>query len=67
VRIELTWPEWSEVLESLPVGSLHDRLAAGEEKLVQKELQRGILSDALTRGEVIEGVTLVKGDHVPLH
>ena len=30
-------------------------------QIVQKELQRGILSDALARGEVVEGVSLVKG------
>lgn len=38
----------------------------GEGKFVQKELQRGILSDALARGEVFEGVSLVKGSHVRL-
>lgn len=36
----------------------------GEGKIVQKELQRGILSDALARGEAVEGVALVKGHHV---
>ena len=38
----------------------------GEGKVVQKELQRGILSDALARGEVVEGVSLEKGRHVRL-
>jgi hypothetical protein len=33
---------------------------------VQKDLQRGILSDALARGETITGVSLVKGHHVRL-
>ena len=36
----------------------------GEGKIVQKKLQRGILSDALARGETVEGVALVKGHHV---
>jgi hypothetical protein len=63
-RIDLTWPEWIEILESLPTGTLRERLGAGEGKFVEKELQRGILSDALARGEVIPGVTLVKGNHV---
>jgi outer membrane murein-binding lipoprotein Lpp len=63
-RIDLTWPEWVEILESLPTGTLRERLGAGEGKFVEKELQRGILSDALARGEVIPGVTLVKGNHV---
>jgi Gp157 protein len=65
-RIEITWPEWVEILETLPQGPLRDRLTNGEGKFVQKELQRGILSDALARGEVVEGVSLVKGSHVRL-
>jgi hypothetical protein len=65
-RINLTWPEWIGILEALPAGSLRERLAAGEGKFIEKELQRGVLSDALARGEVIPGVTLVKGHHVRL-
>jgi len=65
-RIDLPWPEWIEILESLPAGTLRDRLSAGEEKFVEKELQRGILSDALFRGKAIPGVMLVKGHHVRL-
>jgi hypothetical protein len=64
--IEISWPEWVEILEALPQGSLRDRLMNGEGKFVQKELQRGILSDALAHGEVIPGVTLIKGEHVRL-
>ena len=65
-RIEITWPEWIEVIEALPQGPLRDRLMSGEGKFVQKELQRGILSDALARGEMFDGVSLVKGSHVRL-
>jgi hypothetical protein len=65
-RIEITWPEWVEILEALPQGPLRDRLMNGEGKVVQKELQRGILSDALARGEVVKGVSLEKGRHVRL-
>jgi hypothetical protein len=65
-RVEITWPEWVEILEALPQGPLRDRLMSGEGNIVQKELQRGILSDALARGEVVEGVALVKGNHVRL-
>ena len=43
-----------------------DRLGAAVGKTVQKDLQRGILSDALARGESITGVSLVKGHHVRL-
>ena len=50
-----------EILEALPQGSLRYRLINGEGKVVQKELQRVILSDALARGEVVEGLSLVKG------
>jgi hypothetical protein len=64
--VELTWPEWCEIIESLPPSRLRDRLGNADGKTVQKELQRGILSDALARGETIIGVSLVKGSHVRL-
>ncbi len=64
-RIDLTWPEWTEILDALPPGLRH-RLWSAEGKMVQKELQRGILSDAVARGEPIPGVTLVKGSHIRL-
>jgi hypothetical protein len=63
-RIDLAWPEWIEILDALPKGGLRERLFNGEGKFVQKELQRGILSDALARGEIVSGVSLVKGHHV---
>ncbi len=63
-KVELTWPEWRETVESLPPSPLRDRLGASDGKTVQKDLQRGILSDALARGETITGVSLVKGHHV---
>jgi hypothetical protein len=65
-RIDLSWPEWHEILEGLQPGGLLDRLRAAEGQAVQRELQRGILADALARGEAIPGVTLVKGNHVRL-
>ena len=65
-KIEVTWPEWIEILTALPQGPLRDRLREVGGKAVQKELQRGILADALTRGEAITGVSLVKGNHVRL-
>jgi hypothetical protein len=65
-KVELTWPEWREIVDSLPPGPLRDRLGASDGKTVQKDLQRGILSDALARGETITGVSLVKGHHVRL-
>ena len=65
-RIDLTWPGWIEILESLPAGILRERLAAVEGKFIEKELQRGILSDALARGEPIPGASLVKGHHIRL-
>ena len=45
-KIEVTWPEWIEVLTALPQGPLRDRLREVGGKAVQKELQRGILADA---------------------
>ena len=65
-KVELTWPEWREIVDSLPPSPLRDRLGAADGKTVQKDLQRGILSDALARGETITGVSLVKGHHVRL-
>jgi len=65
-KVELTWPEWREIVDSLPPSALRDRLGAADSKIVQKDLQRGILSDALARGETITGVSLVKGHHVRL-
>ena len=65
-RIDLAWTEWIEVLESLPAGSLRERLTTGEGRFIQKELQRGILADALQRGESIPGVALTKGSHIRL-
>ena len=65
-KIEVSWPEWIEILAALPQGPLRDRLGDVAGKAVQKELQRGILADALARGEAIAGVWLVKGNHVRL-
>jgi hypothetical protein len=65
-RVEMTWPEWIEILRALPEGPVRERLINGEGQSVQKELQRGILSDAVARGEVIPGVFLVRGNHVRL-
>jgi len=65
-KIEVTWPEWIEILAALPQGALRDRLREVGGKAVQKELQRGILADALARGEAVTGVSLVKGNHVRL-
>jgi outer membrane murein-binding lipoprotein Lpp len=65
-KIEVSWPEWIEILAALPQGPLRDRLGNVGGKAVQKELQRGILADALADGEAITGVSLVKGNHVRL-
>jgi hypothetical protein len=65
-KLELTWPEWREIVALLPPSPLRDRLGVADGKTVQKDLQRGILSDALARGENITGVSLVKGHHVRL-
>jgi len=66
-KVELTWPEWHEIVKSLPPSPLRDRLGVPDGKTVQKDLQRAILSDALARGaETIAGVSLVKGYHVRL-
>ncbi len=63
-KVDLPWTEWQEILASLPPGPLLERLRSAEGRAVQKELQRGVLADALLRGETVEGATLVKGQHV---
>lgn len=63
-RVDLPWTEWEGILASLPPGALLERLRAAEGRFVQKELQRGVLADAMARGEAVEGATLVKGQHV---
>lgn len=65
-RVEISWAEWRDVLSAIPAGPLRDRLEGGIGKFVQKDLLRGVLSDALTRGEKVNGVTLTKGDHIRL-
>src|SRR5713226_1095705 len=55
-KVELTWPEWREIVESLPPSPFRDRLGDADSKTVQKELQRGILSDAKR-----PGVFLIRG------
>ncbi len=63
-RVDLPWTEWEGILASLPPGALLECLRAAEGRFVQKELQRGVLADAMARGEAVEGATLVKGQHV---
>lgn len=65
-KVEVTWPEWREIVSAIPEGRLRDRLEGGIGKFVQKELQRGVLSDSLARGEFVSGAALVKGDHIRL-
>ncbi len=65
-RIELSWPEWREILRSLPPGRLRDRLHDAEGRAVVKELRREVLADGLARGEQIAGAWLKKGHHVRL-
>jgi hypothetical protein len=52
--------DWSSARSGCPDGQIVVSVAA-EGKTVQKDLQRGIQSDALARGETITGVSLVKG------
>jgi hypothetical protein len=40
-KVELTWPEWREIVASLQPSPLRDRLGAADGKTVQKDLQRG--------------------------
>ena len=63
-KINLTWPEWIEILGALPEGTLRERLSGTEGTFVEKELQRGIFSSAVASGEPIPGVGLVKGHHI---
>jgi hypothetical protein len=42
-RMKLTWPEWCEIIESLPPSQLRDRLGNADGKTAQKELKKGNL------------------------
>ena len=37
-KVELIWPEWREIVDSLPPSPLRDRLGASDGKTVQKDL-----------------------------
>lgn len=56
--------EIDEGLEALVEAAEQEAEANNGE--ISEELQRGILSDALARGDAIEGAALIKGQHVRL-
>lgn len=62
--VVMSCPEWQEVLDCLPPGALRRRLEDPRNTNVDKDLNRGILFDALRRGEEVEGAHLVTGNHV---
>ncbi|HLH29786.1 MAG TPA: siphovirus Gp157 family protein [Terriglobia bacterium] len=40
-RIDITWPEWIEMLGAMPAGSLRERLAAGEGSSLRRNCSAG--------------------------
>src|SRR5258708_4317415 len=60
-KVELTWPEWREIVASLQPSPLRDRLGVADRKTLQKDLQLGILSDALAPAETIPAMSPLKG------
>ena len=64
VTVQMSWEEWAIVLNCLEQGPLGERLARAD--VVQKELNRSHLQEAVTGGVVLPGVRLVRGHHVRL-
>ncbi|MCL4393316.1 MAG: siphovirus Gp157 family protein [Chloroflexi bacterium] len=62
VTVQMSWDEWTFVLNCLAEGPLRERLARIEE--TQRELNRPHLQEAIADGVVLSGVRLVRGHHV---
>jgi hypothetical protein len=64
VTVQMSWDEWAMVLSCLAESHLRERLA--KTAVVQKELNRGHLQEAIAGGIVLPGVRLVRGHHIRL-
>ncbi len=64
VTVQMSWDEWAIVLSCLAESPLRERLA--KTAVVQKELNRPHLQEALAGGAALPGVRLVRGHHVRL-
>ncbi len=62
VTVQMSWDEWAMVLSCLVEIPLRERLA--KTAVVQKELNRAHLQEAIAGGVVLPGVRLVRGHHV---
>ncbi len=62
VTVQMSWDEWAMVLSCLAEGPLRERLA--KTAVVQKELNRAHLQEAIAGGVVLLGARLVRGHHV---
>jgi hypothetical protein len=64
VTVQMSCDEWAIVLNCLTESPLRERLA--KTAVVQKELNRVHLQEAIAGGVVLSGVRLVRGHHVRL-
>ena len=62
VTVQMSWDEWAIMLSCLSEDPLRERLA--KTAVVQKELNRAHLQEAIAGGVVLPGVRLVRGHHV---
>jgi hypothetical protein len=62
VTVQMSWDEWAIVLNCLAEGPVRERPARAA--VLQKELNRTQLQEAVAGGVVLPGVRLVRGHHV---
>jgi hypothetical protein len=66
VQVEVTLPEWKQVIAQLPPGPLSSRFTPGQGHGIRVELDQGRLRTHLICGSQVDGATLAKGQHIRL-
>jgi len=66
VQVEVTLPEWKQVIAQLPPGPLASRFTPGKGRGIHVELDQSRMRTDLISGAAVDGATLVKGQHVRL-
>jgi len=66
VQVDVTLPEWKQVIAQLPPGPLATRFTPGKGRGVHLELDHSRVRTDLISGAEVNGATLVKGRHVRL-
>ena len=66
IQIEMTLPEWKEIIAWLPPGLLANRFTPGTGRGIHPELDQSRTRADLINGSEVNGAALVKGQHVQL-